>query len=305
LVRHTSLSVAAASPYRHAPLSLGRREGDVLRCVYHGWCYDASGQCVEIPALGSGAALPPQARLAAPAAIAEQFGIVFLAPETPLVGLPVIPEADDASFEMLELPPTEARASAGLMADNFLDFAHFPFVHAGTFGTDESRTLAPYDVERLGWGFQVVYEHPFANREDPGVASGIRELVQTRRMTYRYQAPFFLALRLEFLEAQGRSLIGFFIQPLNEERCKLYTTLWRDDLGGDPASRATAIAFEQRVLEEDLAVQSRYDELSIPLSLRAEVHTRADRNTMELRRVLGDLVTAAGGLQDAAGTDGA
>jgi len=282
-------------PHRLAPLSLGSREDDVLRCAYHGWCYDVSGRCVEIPALGPGAALPPNARLEAPAGVAERFGMVFLAPETPIVELPSIPEAEEGGFEMLELPPTEARASAGLMADNFLDFAHFPFVHAGTFGTDESRTLAPYDVERDGWGFRVVYEHPFANREDPGVAEGIRPLVQTRRMTYRYQVPFFLSLRLEFLEARGRNVIGFFIQPLSEERCRLYTTLWRDDLGGDLDAKAGAIACEQEVLNEDLAVQTRYDELSLPLNLRTEVHTRADRNTMELRRVLTELVTIAGG----------
>jgi phenylpropionate dioxygenase-like ring-hydroxylating dioxygenase large terminal subunit len=277
-------------PHRLAPLSLGRREDEVLRCAYHGWCFDRSGRCVEIPALGAGAILPPNARLTAPAGIAERLGMVFLAPETPLVGLPSIPEADEEGFELLELPPTEARAGAALMADNFLDFAHFPFVHAGTFGTEESRTLHPYEVERDGWSFRVVYEHPFANREDPGVAAGIRPLVQTRRMTYRYQAPFFLALRLEFLEANGVSVIGFFIQPQTEERCRLHTTLWRDDLADDAAVRESAIAFEQQVLDEDLVVQSRYDDLSLPLDLRTEVHTRADRNTMELRRVLSDFV---------------
>ena len=36
-------------PHRLAPLSLGRPEDDVLRCAYHGWCFDASGRCVEIP----------------------------------------------------------------------------------------------------------------------------------------------------------------------------------------------------------------------------------------------------------------
>jgi len=277
-------------PHRLAPLSLGRREDDVLRCAYHGWCFDASGRCVEIPALGPGATLPPNARLSAPAGVTERFGMVFLAPEAPVVDAPSIPEAHEDGFELLELPPTEARAGAALMADNFLDFAHFPFVHAGTFGTEESRVLAPYDVKRDGWAFQVVYEHPFANREDPGVAAGLRPLVQTRRMTYRYQAPFFLALRLEFLEAQGVSVIGFFIQPQSEERCRLYTTLWRNDLGGDIAARENAIAFEQEVLNEDLAVQSRYDRLSLPLDLRTEVHTRADRNTIELRRVLSDFV---------------
>jgi phenylpropionate dioxygenase-like ring-hydroxylating dioxygenase large terminal subunit len=277
-------------PHRLAPLSLGRREDAVLRCAYHGWCFDRSGRCVEIPALGPGATVPARARLQAPAAVAERLGMVFLAPEAPLVDLPSIPEADEDGFELLELPPTEARAGAALMADNFLDFAHFPFVHAGTFGSEESRTLAPYDVKRAGWTFQVVYEHAFANREDPGVAAGIRPLVQTRRMTYRYQAPFFLALRLEFLQANGISVIGFFIQPQSAERCRLYTTLWRNDLGGGVATRENAIAFEQQVLEEDLAVQSRYDTLSLPLDLRTEVHTRADRNTVELRRVLSEFV---------------
>jgi len=280
-------------PHRLAPLPLGRREGDLLRCAYHGWCFDSSGSCVEIPALGPGAALPKNARLVAPAAAAERLGMVFVAPEEPLVELPVIPEAQEAGFEMLELVPTEARAGAGLMADNFLDFAHFPFVHAGTFGSEESAELAPYEVTRDGWGFEVVYEHRFANREDPGVAAGIRPLVQTRRMTYRYHAPFFLSLRLEFLETSGVNVIGFFIQPETEERCRLYTMLWRSDLGEGRAERERAVAFEQEILSEDLAVQSRYDDLSLPLDLRNELHTRADRNTVELRRVLADLVAAS------------
>jgi len=35
--------------HRHAPLHLGRKEGDCVRCMYHGLKYDASGRCVEIP----------------------------------------------------------------------------------------------------------------------------------------------------------------------------------------------------------------------------------------------------------------
>jgi hypothetical protein len=77
--------------------------------------------------------------------------------------------------------------------------------------------------------------------------------------------------------------------------------LWRNDVGDDPAAAAaSSIAFEQEVLNEDLAVQSRYDDLSLPLDLRTEVHTRADRNTMELRRVLAELVAASEAPQEAA-----
>src|ERR1700722_14782302 len=35
--------------HRLAPLSLGRCEGDTLRCMYHGLVFDRTGQVVEIP----------------------------------------------------------------------------------------------------------------------------------------------------------------------------------------------------------------------------------------------------------------
>jgi nitrite reductase/ring-hydroxylating ferredoxin subunit len=37
-------------PHRHAPMHLSWVEDDDIRCVYHGWKYDCSGQCIEQPA---------------------------------------------------------------------------------------------------------------------------------------------------------------------------------------------------------------------------------------------------------------
>jgi len=50
--RRRIAGVRGPLPHRFAPLSLGQCEGENLRCVYHGWVYDAQGNCVEIPALG-------------------------------------------------------------------------------------------------------------------------------------------------------------------------------------------------------------------------------------------------------------
>jgi 5,5'-dehydrodivanillate O-demethylase len=36
-------------PHRGAQLSIGWVEGDCIRCRYHGWRYDSTGQCVEQP----------------------------------------------------------------------------------------------------------------------------------------------------------------------------------------------------------------------------------------------------------------
>jgi len=289
------VAFADRCPHRGTPLSIGRCEGAVLQCAYHGWRFDAEGVCVEIPALGPGAPLPPAARLAAPAGLAESHGMVFLAPEDPIAPLGRVHEADDPAFVAAELPTLPARASAGLLADNFLDVAHFPFVHAGTFGADEAAEVPHYEVGRDGWAFTMGYEHAFANREDPAVASGTRPLVQTRRLAYRLDAPFHLQLRIDFVEAGGTNVIGFFIQPETAESCRLYTTLWRNDLDRNTARLAEAVDFEVAILREDLAIQEAYDELVLPLAPSAEVHTRADRTTVALRRLLADLVAAVEG----------
>ena len=289
------VAFADRCPHRRTPLSIGDCEAGVIRCAYHGWRFDSSGACLEIPALGAGAILPPAARLSPAAGVVEAHGMVFLAPEEPMVPLGSIPEAEDPSFETGELPTLVARASAGLLADNFLDVAHFPFVHAGTFGADEAAEVPQYAVARDGWSFTMSYEHSFANREDPGVASGARPLLQTRRLAYRLDPPFHLTLRIDFLEAGGTNVIGFFIQPETAERCRLFTTLWRNDLSGDQSRMAEAVAFEVEILREDLVIQEAFDELVLPLAPTAEVHTRADRTTLELRRVLSDLVDAASG----------
>src|SRR5205814_498595 len=41
--------VQNACPHRGASLFFGRNEEEGLRCVYHGWKFDCSGQCVDMP----------------------------------------------------------------------------------------------------------------------------------------------------------------------------------------------------------------------------------------------------------------
>jgi len=280
-------------PHRRAPLSRGTCEGDALRCGYHGWLYDPDGACVEIPALGPDAAITPRAHLSAPAGILESHGMVFIAPLTPLTPRPTLRAAHDPAFVRGDLPVMVTRGSAGLLADNFLDMAHFAFVHASTFGAGEEREVPNYHVQRDGLSFTATYEHQFANREDPGVEQGIRPLLQTRRLTYRYIAPFHLELDIHFVDAGGSNVIGFFLAPEDDDHVRIYSTLWRDDLGRSADRMAEAVKFEIAVVDEDLALQSRFDRLELPLDLDAEIHTRADRTTLELRRILAELVTVA------------
>lgn len=108
-------------PHRLLPLSAGRLCGAVLQCAYHGWQFDLGGACVTIPSQEPTTPISPKARLRPPAGVAERYGVVWLAPDAPVVGIPDFPEWDDPTFEVrLDDAP---RTSAGVhqVLDNGTD----------------------------------------------------------------------------------------------------------------------------------------------------------------------------------------
>lgn len=280
-------------PHRLAPLSAGWVDGDVLRCGYHGWCFDAAGACTEIPALGPDATLPPRAKVATPAGITERYGLVWLALEPPRLDIPEVPEFGADGFVVGHVEPRRASIGAGLMTDNFLDVAHFPFLHAATIGTDESPTVDDMQITRDGFDLTVVMEHLFSNHEDPAVATGERPLLQRRRMTFTYRPPFGVRLRVDYLDAGGVNTITYFVQPEDDETCRIYAAIIRDDLDGDVERLEQAVKYEQQIFDEDIALQERYVDKGLPLDLTTEVHVKADKMTVELRRILAEFVASA------------
>jgi phenylpropionate dioxygenase-like ring-hydroxylating dioxygenase large terminal subunit len=288
--RFLSNTDAALRPCWH-PVALGREIGRRPRDVrLLGQAWTVGRDRAGIRARRSGDGAPA-------AAACERDGLVFVAPEPPVTDLLEVPEAHSPSFVVGWLDPVRARVGAGLMADNFLDMAHFPFVHAATIGAEELTTFDGISVRRQGLGMTVHAEHRFAHHEDPGVAQGLRPLVQRRWVTYAYRAPFSLSLRIEHLDAGGTNVVVFHVQPEDDASCRLYCALYRDDLrrldaGESHARMAEAVRYEALVLGEDLALQTRYRDLRLPLDLRTEVHVRADAPTVELRRILADLTHA-------------
>ena len=222
--------------------------------------------------------------------VSEHLGVVWLAPAPvakPLTELIACPQFDDPAFAWAWLAPARTTAAASLLADNFLDIAHFPFVHAGTFGSAEDAEVPAYDVEVASdVEFSYSYTHGYRNEEDPGVAAGLRPLRQTRRVACRYRLPFQMVLTLEHVESGGTTVVLFFLQPEHRRSTVAYTCVMRDHMGGAPVDLAAAVAFEHAVLMEDLALQEQIDLAGLPLERATEVHVRADRAGLELRRAL-------------------
>jgi vanillate O-demethylase monooxygenase subunit len=276
-------------PHRRARLSAGQLTGGTLQCAYHGWRFTHEGRCVDIPALEEDAAIPERATLRRPAQVAEQDGLVWLAPQFPRAPIPElhpgVPLGGDGIATVF-LPVVQVAANAALLIDNFLDEAHFPFVHAATIGGAGPEAIPRAEVERRGLSFTAVREHTFTNLTDPAVRDGTRPAVQRRRMTYRYQAPLTATLLLEFLDAGGWLFLTFTAQPEDGQSCRVYQTATGPGMA-DPQEAESTVKYEMSILEEDLDLQRRaLSGLEFPLDPAAELHTRADRVSVEFRRVL-------------------
>ena len=289
------VAFADACPHRRARLSAGSVSDGTLQCMYHGWRFGADGRCVDIPALGDAAQIPGRAALHRAAEVTEHDGLVWLAPLPPRAALPELApgaELEGEDVATVRLPVLRVEANAAMLIDNFLDEAHLPFVHAATIGGAGPETIPRADVARHGLSFTAVREHTFTNLTDPAVRDGSRPAVQRRRMTYRYQAPLAATLLLEFLDAGGWQFLTFVVTPEDERTCAVYQTVTGPGLA-DPEQADSAAKYEMTIFEEDLDLQRRaLSGLEFPLDPAAELHTRADRVSVEFRRVLASAVGA-------------
>ena len=152
-------AVPAACPHRLAPLDAGQVVDGRIVCGYHGWCFDQSGTCVEIPALGRGATIPPTAHLTAAHGTEERYGLIWVALDEPVAPIPDVPEWTDTRFGHAPMPRQEWSASAAQMTDNFLDVAHFPFTHLDTIGNPDEIEVHGFEIDRGDWHFDATYAH--------------------------------------------------------------------------------------------------------------------------------------------------
>lgn len=131
------VALADRCVHRLAPLSLGRCEGERLRCMYHGLLYDTQGQCVQIPGQD---AIPRGARVRSYPVIERHSWIWVWMGDPQRADAALIPPAvglDDPDW-ILGRGQLDYRAEACHINDNLLDFSHLTYVHANSFGAGPS-----------------------------------------------------------------------------------------------------------------------------------------------------------------------
>jgi 5,5'-dehydrodivanillate O-demethylase len=112
--------------HRGTQLSVGWVEQDCIRCFYHGWKYDGTGQCVEQPAEEAAFAQKVKIRSWP---VHEYLGLIFaflgdgVAPE-----FPAYPELEEEG--VLDVSTYARNCNYFSTLENGVDQVHVPFTHA-------------------------------------------------------------------------------------------------------------------------------------------------------------------------------
>jgi len=129
--------------HRQVPLDAGVVAGCAIRCCYHGWTYDASGACIDVPYLGKGK-LPNGVR-AYPCR--EAAGLVFIFPGDPAKAdqnFPKLGGAGNPAYRTRRFG-REVACHYSFMHENLMDMNH-QFLHRRQMGQIRPRYLG----RRLG-----------------------------------------------------------------------------------------------------------------------------------------------------------
>jgi 5,5'-dehydrodivanillate O-demethylase oxygenase subunit len=136
-------------PHRGAQMHLGWVEGDDIRCIYHGWKFDCTGQCIEQPAEDSSFAAKVRT---GSYPTREYMGLVFAyfgAGEAP--HFPPFPGArPDALVDLWNVE--EVPCNYLQCFENSMDEVHVAFVHLPGGSHSKIADLPVVGAEETDWG---------------------------------------------------------------------------------------------------------------------------------------------------------
>jgi phenylpropionate dioxygenase-like ring-hydroxylating dioxygenase large terminal subunit len=217
----------------------------------------------------------------APLPTRQRYGYLWATLGTPAMDLLPIPEADETDRRVIVCGAISVKSSGLRIVENFLDMAHFPFVHTDILGAEPHTEVMQYtteirrDVDEV-WATNCQFFQPQAALSATG---GI-----VTQYMYRVANPFATILYKTCPNAANRwDVICLFVQPLDPDRCRAHPVMFLID---DTSALTDLIHFQQLIFLQDRIILENQRPRLLPLDPRTEIPTRADATSIAYRRWL-------------------
>lgn len=213
--------------------------------------------------------------------VIERYGHLWTCPGQPNRDLFTIPEAEEPGRRLVDCGSAKVKCSPLRAVENFLDIAHFPFVHTDILGAEPHTEVQRYnvkireDVDEV-WATKVKFYQPQAAQSADG---GI-----TTDYMYRVAAPTVAVLYKTCPPRPGAwDVITLFVQPLTEEWCEVWPWMALYD---DTTPMAELVSFQQMIFMQDRSILENQIPAKLPLDPGMEAPTQADMTSVAYRRWL-------------------
>jgi phenylpropionate dioxygenase-like ring-hydroxylating dioxygenase large terminal subunit len=210
-----------------------------------------------------------------------RYGYLWTTLGEPARGVLPIPEADEEDRRLVVCGAISVKSSAPRVVENFLDMAHFPFVHTDILGAEPHTEVLHYtteirrDIDEV-WATNCQFFQPQA-------ALSAKEGIMTQYQ-YRVADPFAVLLYKTCPNAANRwDVICLFVQPVDPEFCRAHPVMFLID---DVSTVTELVAFQQVIFLQDRIILENQRPLLLPLEPRSEIPTRADASSVAYRRWL-------------------
>lgn len=265
--------------HRGAKLSLGKVVNNCLMCPYHGWHYNNQGRCVHIPAHPE--QVPPTKARTELYQVQIRYDMIWVCLGEPANDVPPFPEWDMVGYGHAVCGPfLHIPAYGPRIIENFLDAAHFPFVHEGVLGDPNQPILGEYEARITENG---VESDPIAVYQ-PDPYGGVAGLV-----TYTYHA--YRPLTAHFTKHMPAATNGMVltVTPHDDRDCTAWFLVATTAVTDNSYLEEHYMPRIAAIFEEDVAVVASQRPELLPLDLQSELHLRSDRVAIAYRRWLREL----------------
>lgn len=192
-----------------------------------------------------------------------------------------IPEGAEPGRRRVPCGMVRVKCSPLRAVENFLDIAHFPFVHTDILGSEPHTEVFPYKAEIREeddevWATNISFYQPQAAKSAEG---GI-----DTQYEYRVPAPTTAVLYKTCPpKPDAMDVIAIFVQPREETVCDVWPWMALYD---DASGFSDLVQFQQEIFLQDRSILENQRPARLPLDPKMEIPTRADLTSVAYRRWL-------------------
>ena len=225
-------------PHRGANLFFGRVEQGGIRCAFHGWKFDAAGECLEMPTVAKNDAYEKlRTRVSLKSYPTKEAGGIIWAYMGPPEHMQDLPD-----MEFMRLPAAHTFVSKKLQqcnwaqaCDGALDTAHFSFLHMTVGDDDEDHTMkilqqseagASGDKNRVRWLKNDGMPRFTITEHDAGLLMGAARHADGDDLYWRISQFMLPCHALAPSAFPGENYHGQAFVPINDELCWIHCYTW-------------------------------------------------------------------------------